>query len=195
MFRPLAAALTAVLAIACTSALAAPATTAAKADDPKTELAIQLMQITNFDQMMATMRQQVSASIEQSMGIAGSCASSQPVFGEFTQALADKLSDALTSADFKVDVASVYAETFDEQELRDIIAFYQSPLGRKMLAKMPELMQRSTQISQERIKAIMPDVQAISEHYRPLIQAATQQCDASAAKPAASKKATPAAGH
>jgi uncharacterized protein len=189
MFRPIAVA--AALALACTNALAAPA----KAPDAKTELAIQLMQITNFDQTMATMRQQISTSIEQSMGIEASCVTSQPVFGEFTKALGDKLTDALTSADFKVDVASVYAETFDEQELRDIIAFYQSPLGKKMLAHMPELMQRSMQISQERIKAIMPDIQQISEHYQPLIQDAAKQCDAPAAKPTKTKTTQPAAGH
>jgi uncharacterized protein len=193
MSRLLALAMTTAFAVAGTSVFAASAP--APTHDPKTDLAIQLMQITNFDQMMTTMRQQVSASIEQSIGIANSCAASQPVFGEFTQALGDKLADALTSPEFKVDVASVYAETFDEQELRDIIAFYQSPLGRKMLAKMPELMQRSTQISQERIKAIMPDIESITEHYRPLIQQASQQCDAPAAKPAKAKTTTPGAGH
>lgn len=40
-------------------------------------------------------------------------------------------------------MADIYADTFDEQELRDLLAFYESPAGRKMVEKLPELSRRS----------------------------------------------------
>ena len=41
--------------------------------------------------------------------------------------------------------AHAYAETFDEQQLRYILAFYQSPTGQVMRAKLPELSEKTGQ--------------------------------------------------
>lgn len=40
-------------------------------------------------------------------------------------------------------MAQVYADTFDEQELRDLLAFYHSPLGRKLIERQPDLSRRA----------------------------------------------------
>jgi len=39
--------------------------------------------------------------------------------------------------------ARIYASHFTEQELRDMLAFYQSPLGRKMVAEEPKVLDES----------------------------------------------------
>ncbi len=39
--------------------------------------------------------------------------------------------------------AKVYAEHFTEAELKDMLAFYQSPLGRKMVAEEPKVVDES----------------------------------------------------
>jgi uncharacterized protein len=45
-----------------------------------------------------------------------------------------------------MDVVTVsYAQTFSEQELNDIDAFYRSPSGRAMIAKMPQMMTSTMQ--------------------------------------------------
>jgi uncharacterized protein len=152
---------------------------APKSADGKTALAMQVMEITNFDRLIESMRSQVAASIEQSAGFANQCAAAKPEFDEFAKALSGKLTGALMSNDFKVDVAAVYAETFDESELRDLIAFYKSPLGKKLIARMPELTSKSMQISQSRIQAITPDLERIVADYEPRIAAASKGCDVS----------------
>jgi hypothetical protein len=53
----------------------------------------------------------------------------------------------------------LYADVFSEQELNELIEFYQSPLGRKLLAKMPELMQKSMMKTQAVIQEKMPEFQ------------------------------------
>jgi uncharacterized protein len=50
----------------------------------------------------------------------------------------------------------VYAEVFTERELRDLIAFYETPLGQKFLDKMPIASARTQAILMERMQRGMP---------------------------------------
>ena len=43
-------------------------------------------------------------------------------------------------------VAPLYAEKFTVQELTEIGAFYKTPIGQKMIATQPEILQRSMQV-------------------------------------------------
>lgn len=43
----------------------------------------------------------------------------------------------------------VYADTFSHEEIRDILAFYRTPTGLKMLDTLPVLTQRSIQLAQQ----------------------------------------------
>jgi hypothetical protein len=45
-------------------------------------------------------------------------------------------------------VAQLYAQTFTEQELKDALAFYKSPLGRKMVTEEPEILDQSMRNAQ-----------------------------------------------
>ncbi len=47
------------------------------------------------------------------------------------------------------EVIKLYDDLFTEEELREIIAFYQTKTGQKTLEQMPEIMKRSMQISQD----------------------------------------------
>ena len=50
----------------------------------------------------------------------------------------------------------LYASTFTEKELQDLVAFYDGPSGQAMLAKMPLLMSKMTPVMAE----LMPDMAA-----------------------------------
>jgi hypothetical protein len=52
----------------------------------------------------------------------------------------------------------LYANTYTVDEIRQLSAFYQSPLGRKMLANMPKLMAQSMEISN---RVMMPRIQKL----------------------------------
>lgn len=57
-------------------------------------------------------------------------------------------------------VETVYAQVYSEQELTDILAFYQSPAGQAMLAKLPQVLKQS----QEAGAALAPQfVQALQD--------------------------------
>jgi hypothetical protein len=52
------------------------------------------------------------------------------------------------SAEIMNEVAKLYAMRFTEQELKDALAFYKSPLGRKLLAEEPNLLDQSMKNAQ-----------------------------------------------
>ena len=43
----------------------------------------------------------------------------------------------------------VYMDAYTEEEIDAIMAFYNTPVGKKMVAKTPEITQRSMQIGQQ----------------------------------------------
>ena len=59
----------------------------------------------------------------------------------------------------KPEYTKVYADVFSEEEITGIVAFYKTPIGQAMLAKMPQLMSKSMEISQRRMADLMPEIQ------------------------------------
>lgn len=81
-----------------------------------------------------------------------------------TQVLADQsLIDELGA-----EMVPLYARYYTVQEIEQLTAFYQTPLGRKMLATMPQLSAESMAISQ---RVLIPRVNAVLEQ---VLRAATQ---------------------
>ncbi|WP_313025829.1 DUF2059 domain-containing protein [Pseudomonas lopnurensis] len=75
------------------------------------------------------------------------------------QAQADAALDKAIGWDkLKPDLVALYTGQFSETELNQLIDFYQSPLGKKMLAKLPELNARSAQLTQAKLEAAVPEV-------------------------------------
>ena len=58
----------------------------------------------------------------------------------------------------KPDMIKLYTTTFNEAEMRELIAFYESPLGKKMLEKMPTLTAQSAQLTQGKLETAVPKV-------------------------------------
>lgn len=47
------------------------------------------------------------------------------------------------------DIARVYAQRFSEAELKDVVAFYKTPVGRKMLSEEPGVVDQTMQLMQQ----------------------------------------------
>jgi hypothetical protein len=65
-------------------------------------------------------------------------------------------SDSTLIDDMIAEMVPLYAETYTLDEIRQLTAFYDSPLGQKMQANAPALMSRSMQISQ---RVMIPRIQ------------------------------------
>jgi uncharacterized protein len=80
----------------------------------------------------------------------------------------------------KPQLIELYASSFSESELKDLIVFYQSPLGKKLMEKMPALSAQSAQLTQKRLETAVPEVNQ-------LLAEMTKQLEPAAAKPDAKK--------
>jgi hypothetical protein len=55
-------------------------------------------------------------------------------------------------------VAAVYARHFTPEEIRQMLAFYQSPVGRKAVGVMPQLMRESQDAAQRLGLGLLPEI-------------------------------------
>jgi hypothetical protein len=62
------------------------------------------------------------------------------------------------TAAFEEGVATVYARNFSADELRQVTAFYRSPVGQTFLSKLPLIMQQSMAMGQQLGQAIGNDL-------------------------------------
>jgi hypothetical protein len=80
----------------------------------------------------------------------------QQALPKLTEQTHTMLTDPSLVDDMLAEMVPLYAETYTLDEIRQLSAFYASPLGQKMLANMPKLMSRSMEISN---RVMMPRIQ------------------------------------
>ncbi len=61
----------------------------------------------------------------------------------------------------KDEYVQIYADMFSKTQLRELIAFYESPTGKAYIDKTPEIMRRTMSISQQKTMEIMPRIQKL----------------------------------
>ena len=82
---------------------------------------------------------------------------------KFTAKLSEFLDKYLPPNGFREDMAGIYAETFTESELNQLTAFYNSPLGKKITAALPELMQKGMALDQQIINSHGAELQSMMQ--------------------------------
>jgi hypothetical protein len=63
-------------------------------------------------------------------------------------------------ASIKEDMAKIYMTEFSESELNELVKFYQTPVGKKAVRRMPALMAKGAEIGQKRVQEHLPELQA-----------------------------------
>lgn len=70
----------------------------------------------------------------------------------------DLMAEKMSWAELAEPMAAIYAKHYNEQELHDIIAFYQSDSGRALLSKSDRVMQEVAALSYAKAEALMHEV-------------------------------------
>lgn len=139
----------------CTQAFAAP---------PTDESIGELLVLTRSESLL----QQVHASVDQAIrqGLA------QDVAGRTltdAQRVAIEAAPARIGAVFRSEMSwdkmrplyvAIYKESLDQAEVDGLVAFYKSPVGQAVVAKLPAVMQRTMAVTQLQMQALMPKIDA-----------------------------------
>lgn len=91
------------------------------------------------------------------------------------------LDNAIGWKKIKPKMVDLYTQTFTEQELKDLVKFYESSLGKKVLREMPRVTQQSAQMTQQSLEPAVPVVNKLLEDM-------TKELDPNAGKAAPAKK-------
>ena len=83
-----------------------------------------------------------------------------PQLAQFQPQMKAFLNKYMSWASMKDDMAKIYADEFSEAELNDLTKFYQTPLGKKTIEKMPSLMAKGAAMGQKRVQEHLPELQA-----------------------------------
>lgn len=122
----------------------------------------QFLKLARADRMSVPVHAQVQQMFAQSFAAKG--ADGKQAVLERYQAKADALLEGAVGWEaLKPDMIALYGRHFSERELKELITFYQSPLGRKMLDTMPELTAQSAQLAQTKLESVVPEVNKLLE--------------------------------
>ena len=145
----------------------------------RTKLASKLLEVMEvgklLDQSFDSVKKMQSAMTKKIVKNAGD----QKIAVKHQHKIMDLMKKELSWKNLKPEFEKLYAETYSSKELKGLIKFYQSPIGRKFTEKQPEMQQKSMVMVQKMMMRIMPKIQNLTKK---------MQKEVIAAKKAAIKK-------
>jgi hypothetical protein len=123
------------------------------AGDAEEKAANELLDVTKFEKLMDD---SINASVDMIKKMDPRMESHESTLREFYK-------KHMSAATLRKDVVNMYVEIFTAKEINDMIAFYKTETGQKMLFKSPEIIQRSMQLAQTRVMENMGELQKMLE--------------------------------
>lgn len=153
-------------------------------------LAEELIKITDGDKVMDGMKAQVSMVFQQITSQMNVQEADKPKLEKYTKRFEDILKEDMDWAKVRTQYVDLYTGTFTEKEIKSLVDFYKSDLGKKVSEKMPELMQKSMIVARTHMEIVVPKLEALTEEMRKEFEPAAPAAPAGEA-PAKSEKEAP----
>jgi hypothetical protein len=129
----------------------------------------ELLKLTKVEQTLLQVQQQNLEQIKSGIFQQMSPVKLTPDQKAQVDSLADKVAAVMAKAlswhDLEPEYSKLYAETFTEQQIDDLLAFYRSPTGLVIVDKMPVLLKQSTVFVQQRMAAVNPELQSLLKDF------------------------------
>jgi uncharacterized protein len=116
-------------------------------------------------QMDAGMKSGVEQALQQSLHGQELTPAQKAAVDNFRQKVSATMKEELSFAKMKDLYVQVYRETFTQEEVNSIIAFYGSAAGKAMVEKIPVAMQKAGTLMQARIGPMTQKIQAMQEEF------------------------------
>ena len=146
------------------------------------ELFVAMRMQHNLDQMLNSIQRQVVEVAQISPDVDKLTPEQKRLTKEFVNSAMKIVTDSVGWGALEPAYVKLYADTYSEEEIDGILAFYKSPVGQKMLEMTPELSAGGMQIVEGRMGEFQPKIKALQEEYLKQMAAAVAPA-APAAKP------------
>ncbi|MCQ8890052.1 DUF2059 domain-containing protein [Pseudoalteromonas carrageenovora] len=137
----------------------------------------ELINVMNMDAMVDSMYGQVEGMMKNMSAQMGVKPSEQAIFDKYYADMTNVLKSEMSWEKMQPMMVNVYDKHFKEQEIADMLAFYKTETGQKILKKMPIVMQESMQMSQSLIQDAMPKIQDIAGKLSEELKASREQAN------------------
>jgi hypothetical protein len=119
-----------------------------------------LLDVMNADAMIDQMLEQIKA-MTASQVPPGTTPEQAAKAREIQSKILDLVKARISWEKMRPQYVRLYGETFSEEEISGMLAFYESPSGRAMLAKMPALVTKVMEVAQAQMKDLLPEIQRV----------------------------------
>jgi uncharacterized protein len=126
----------------------------------------EMLQLLQADQSIRQVLEQMRAMIATQMSQMQITPEARPAIEEMQQKMMAMIADRMSWDKFKRAVLKIYVETYSDEDMDGIIAFYKTPAGRSLIEKMPLVMQKSMALGQQMMGDLMPEIQRMTEEMR-----------------------------
>ena len=120
----------------------------------------ELLEITLGEKMIPGMHANVERSVMQgakaSMGGREPTPEEQHILQAAASALSAALREEVTWERLKPAMLQIYRDSYTQEEVDAQVAFYSSPVGQSIAAKLPDTMQRSAEMSEQFLLPLLP---------------------------------------
>lgn len=139
---------------------------------PPTDLSItDMMNAMQVDKMVTQIALQMDSGMKAGLeqGVAQALAGKEPSpaqrlkIDEARSKLSAMVKEELSFEKTKDIYLQVYKDTFSQEEVNSIIAFYASPAGKSMVQKLPDAMQKGGTLMQQRLAPTMQRMQGMMQ--------------------------------
>lgn len=143
----------------------------ARAETPSAASLDRLLVVTQAEKLTDSVVQQVNATMrpmmEQALASRTMTAEQRARADQFMSSFVEKMNkimaDEMSWDRMKAMNLQIYGEAFTQQEVDDLIVFYESPTGKAFVEKMPLVMQKSMTLMQQRMAPMMERIQAAAK--------------------------------
>lgn len=116
------------------------------------------LKLAKADKLTVPVYAQVQQMLAQSFTQAKAPESKRAVLERYQAKANAELDKVVAWSVLRPELVKLYVDAFTEQELKELLAFYQSPLGKKVLERMPMLTAESARMTQGRLQQAVPQV-------------------------------------
>lgn len=136
--------------------------TLARMAEDKRVLATELVLLSGVEKQMATvvagMRTQMDAQFDQAL--AGPAASQKPLIEEYRVKIHAVITEGTDWKQMMPDIVKAYADAYSEGELRELVTFFKSPIGKVYAERNPQIGAAISGIAQSRMQQMQPRIQS-----------------------------------
>ena len=146
---------------------------------PASEASIkQLLSVTQSQRLLDAMRSQVDVAINKAtqQALKGNTpsASQQQAITNMKKKMVTLMQGELNWEKVEPVYVRIYKESFTEEEVAGMLAFYKTPAGQAVVTKMPVEMQKSLQEIQKMMAGLTPQIQKIQDEFMSEMTAASK---------------------